>query len=136
MPTGKLQEVKGTPLDFTQAAAGATAAAIADGSAGLKAEDLTKAMHSLGERIGELGAETELGRGTGGGYDFNFCVDRNEGAAADAEVDVAVLYDPASGRGMKIATDQPGLQVYTGNFVNKDQERYQDPKEGVAAYDR
>ena len=112
VPSGKLREVKETPLDFTK----------------------QKEAHTLGERIGELGADTELGRGTGGGYDFNFCVDRDE--TDDAEVVVAVLYDPASGRGMRIASDQPGLQVYTANFVNKEQDRYKDPKGGVAAYDR
>ena len=31
---------------------------------------------------------------------------------------VAVLRDPASGRSMEILTDQPGIQVYTGNYLD------------------
>lgn len=31
--------------------------------------------------------------------------------------DVAVLHDPVSGRVMSMATDQPAVQVYTGNFL-------------------
>ena len=30
----------------------------------------------------------------------------------------ALLRDPASGRAMSILTDQPGIQVYTGNFLD------------------
>jgi aldose 1-epimerase len=30
----------------------------------------------------------------------------------------AVLYDPASGRLLELSTDQPGIQVYTGNFLD------------------
>ena len=140
VPTGTLKEVKGTPLDFSQGpAAGTTAASIADGTAQITREQLSAAVHSLGSRIGVLSADTDLGRGTGGGYDFNFCVDRDggeRGGHAAAEVDVALLYDPNSGRGMKIASDQPGLQVYTANFVNAEQERYQKPKGDVEAYCR
>lgn len=31
---------------------------------------------------------------------------------------VAVLRDPASGRTLEILSDQPGIQVYTGNFLD------------------
>ena len=31
---------------------------------------------------------------------------------------VAVLSDPASGRTLELFTDQPGLQFYSGNFLN------------------
>lgn len=30
----------------------------------------------------------------------------------------AVLYDPVSGREMEVLTDQPGLQFYSGNFLD------------------
>jgi galactose mutarotase-like enzyme len=30
---------------------------------------------------------------------------------------IAVLEDPASGRRMTVATDAPGVQLYTGNFL-------------------
>jgi aldose 1-epimerase len=50
----------------------------------------------------------------GRGYDHNFVVNRSgDGMALDARV-----YDPASGRIMEISSDQPGLQFYTGNFLD------------------
>ena len=47
------------------------------------------------------------------GYDHNFVLDGPLGAMRLA----AVLYDPASGRRMRVHTDQPGVQLYTSNFV-------------------
>ncbi|MFM0202670.1 galactose mutarotase [Paraburkholderia fungorum] len=34
--------------------------------------------------------------------------------------EVACAYDPGSGRELTVSTDQPGLQFYTGNFLNGD----------------
>ncbi len=48
----------------------------------------------------------------GGGYDHNL-VPNGSGLRAVAE-----LSDPASGRQMTLATDQPGLQLYSGNFLD------------------
>ena len=45
------------------------------------------------------------------GYDHNFCLD-GEGLR-----DVAEARDPVSGRRMRLATDQPGVQVYTGGHI-------------------
>lgn len=50
-----------------------------------------------------------------GGYDHNFVL--NSGNGEDAEK-VAELYDPQSGRLMEVFTDLPGMQLYTGNFIN------------------
>jgi len=36
------------------------------------------------------------------------------------EVD-AYVYDPTSGRVLEVITDQPGMQLYTGNFLNGSQ---------------
>lgn len=47
-----------------------------------------------------------------GGYDHNFCLDGNK---------AAVLFDPVSGRKMEITTDCPGLQFYSGNFLQGEQ---------------
>lgn len=47
----------------------------------------------------------------GGGYDYNFCLNGTHG---DLRPVIAAL-DPASGRGLVITTDQPGVQLYTGN---------------------
>ena len=48
----------------------------------------------------------------GGGYDHNLVLN---GAGLHV---VAELSDPASGRRMTLATDQPGLQLYSGNFLD------------------
>lgn len=63
--------------------------------------------HMIGERIGENYDQLILGRG----YDHNFVLDNKE------EVD-AIVYEPVSGRMLEVITDQPGLQLYTGNFLN------------------
>ncbi|HVX49229.1 MAG TPA: aldose epimerase family protein [Chitinophagaceae bacterium] len=49
-----------------------------------------------------------------GGYDHNFVLDSKGGTLAEA----AVLQDSASGRKLEVFTDQPGLQFYTGNFLD------------------
>ncbi|POX49815.1 galactose-1-epimerase [Streptomyces sp. Ru72] len=49
------------------------------------------------------------------GYDHNWVLDK--GVTAKPE-HVATLRDPHSGRTLKILTDQPGLQFYSGNFLD------------------
>ncbi|MCX4832761.1 galactose mutarotase [Streptomyces sp. NBC_01016] len=49
------------------------------------------------------------------GFDHNWALDKGITAKP---VLVATLRDPASGRSLKIATDQPGLQFYSGNFLD------------------
>jgi aldose 1-epimerase len=49
------------------------------------------------------------------GYDHNWALDK--GITAKPE-HAATLHDPHSGRTLKIATDQPGLQFYSGNFLD------------------
>lgn len=49
-----------------------------------------------------------------GGYDHNFCLDAGRGALHLA----ATLRDPVSGRQMEVWTSEPGVQFYTGNFLN------------------
>jgi aldose 1-epimerase len=63
--------------------------------------------HSIGERIAENYDQLILGKG----YDHNYILDNKE------EVDVAV-YEPVSGRMLEVITDQPGMQLYTGNFLD------------------
>jgi aldose 1-epimerase len=66
--------------------------------------------HTIGERINQEFAALKLG----GGYDHCWVVDGQPGQirlAADA-------YDPASGRGMKVFSDQAGVQFYSGNFLD------------------
>ena len=50
----------------------------------------------------------------GGGYDHNWVIDSpGEGRFALA----AELYDPSSGRVMRVSTDQPGVQFYSANYL-------------------
>jgi len=60
--------------------------------------------HAIGERI----AQVE------GGYDHNFVLRSGGGSLALA----AQVEEPGSGRIMEIWTDQPGIQLYTGNFLD------------------
>lgn len=65
----------------------------------------------LGARIGQ--EEEQLG--FGGGYDHNFVIDRQEG---DSLTLAARVYEPTSGRVMEVLTTEPGVQLYTGNFLD------------------
>lgn len=49
-----------------------------------------------------------------GGYDHNFVIDKKPGELALA----AVVWDPASGREMKVLTTEPGVQFYSANFLD------------------
>ncbi len=60
--------------------------------------------HAIGERIGQVE----------GGYDHNFVLRSGGGKLALA----AHVEEPVSGRIMEIWTDQPGIQLYTGNFLD------------------
>jgi aldose 1-epimerase len=48
------------------------------------------------------------------GYDHNFAIDGGGGGLALA----ARVYEPGTGRAMDVATTQPGVQLYTGNFLD------------------
>jgi aldose 1-epimerase len=58
-------------------------------------------MHAIGRDLAKVG-----------GYDHNFVVD-GEGMR-----EVARARDPKSGRELEISSDQPGVQFYTGNFLD------------------
>ena len=61
----------------------------------------------IGERIEEIGGDP-------GGYDHNFVLD----GSSDEKVLAAKLMDPESGRFVEVITTEPGVQFYTGNFLN------------------
>jgi aldose 1-epimerase len=63
----------------------------------------------IGARIREDEAQLRHGKG----YDHTFCLD-NAGALRLA----ARLEAPRSGRVLELLTDQPGLQVYSGNYLD------------------
>ncbi len=71
-----------------------------------------KKSKTLGEEIGNTHPQLRLTDG----YDHNFVI--NESAKLPNSF--AVAYDPDSGRTMEVATDKPGVQLYTGNFLTSD----------------
>jgi aldose 1-epimerase len=71
--------------------------------------DFRKAT-AVGARINADDPQIRLGHG----YDHNFVLDSKSGKVAEA----AEVYDPNSGRVLKVLTDQPGVQLYTGNFLD------------------
>jgi aldose 1-epimerase len=66
--------------------------------------------HTIGERIDADDAQLRLGKG----YDHNFVLDHSPGQLAEA----AEVYEPATGRILQVLTTEPGLQLYTGNFLD------------------
>jgi aldose 1-epimerase len=71
--------------------------------------DFRKAT-AVGARINADNEQIKLGRG----YDHNWVLDGKNGKLEEA----AEVYEPKSGRVLKVLTDQPGVQFYTGNFLD------------------
>jgi aldose 1-epimerase len=88
IPTGELRPVAGTPFDFRD-------------------------FHKIGERINEKYDQLEFGNG----YDHNFVLRPNAGPENTPRL-AAVVFDPESGRQMETLTTEPGMQLYTGNFLD------------------
>ncbi|MCC6863076.1 MAG: galactose mutarotase [Bryobacterales bacterium] len=65
---------------------------------------------AIGARINEKDEQLILG----GGYDHNFVLDNSGRGLAPA----ATVYEPKSGRVMEVLTTEPGVQFYTGNFLD------------------
>jgi aldose 1-epimerase len=95
IPTGEIAPVEGTPFDFREPTA-------------------------IGERIRDNDQQLLYGQG----YDHNWALDREDNGARegsdseDALEEAAVLHDPDSGRTLTITTTEPGLQFYSGNFLD------------------
>jgi aldose 1-epimerase len=66
--------------------------------------------HAIGERIASDDEQIKKGMG----YDHNWVIDRK-----DSSLILAVtLVEPESGRKMEVYTTEPGMQFYTGNFID------------------
>ena len=65
---------------------------------------------TIGARIGAPHEQLRFG----GGYDHNFVLDQRGGGLQHA----ARVVEPMSGRTLDISTDQPGIQFYSGNFLD------------------
>jgi aldose 1-epimerase len=89
IPTGEIAPVAGTPFDFTT-------------------------PHAIGERIRDASDEQLI---IGQGYDHNYVLDRP--SPDDTSMIVAAeVFEPTSGRVLTISTTEPGIQFYSGNFLN------------------
>lgn len=86
IPTGNVERVKGTPLDFTF-------------------------PKTIGRDIREPFQQLEFA----GGYDHNFIID---GESNKMKLAASALCE-ASGIKMEVYTDCPGIQLYSGNFIEK-----------------
>ena len=67
---------------------------------------------AIGDRVRDAGDQQIV---WGRGYDHNWVIGRN--VTADEHL-MARAYDPASGRGFELWSNQPGLQFYSGNFLD------------------
>jgi len=65
---------------------------------------------AIGARINEENEQLKFGLG----YDHNYALNNYDGGLRK----VCVLYDPKSGRVMETHTTEPGLQFYSGNFLD------------------
>ncbi len=71
--------------------------------------DFTKPM-VIGERIDQDYEQMVLGKG----YDHNWVLNKK-----DSEMSLAArVYEPETGRVMEVYTTEPGMQFYTGNFLD------------------
>jgi aldose 1-epimerase len=93
IPTGEFAPVENTPFDFRPE---------------------RKPWASVGRAIERVPPDAKPG--TPRGVDHNFLVRdwKPDGKLRSA----ATLRDPASGRTLEVLTDQPGIQVYMGNFLD------------------
>ncbi len=89
IPTGEIKSVEGTPLDF-------------------------RTPRPVGQRMKDL-IDTAWR-----GYDHNYVLKGTDLRPQPDGISLrsaAVLTDPKSGRSLAIATNQPGIQFYSGNFL-------------------
>jgi len=88
IPTGELAPVAGTPFDFRTSTA-------------------------IGARIAQHDVQLQNGKG----YDHNWVLNR-AGAAEGALVLAARVTEPTTGRTLDVFTTEPGIQFYSGNFLD------------------
>ncbi|MFL6604251.1 MAG: aldose epimerase family protein [Steroidobacteraceae bacterium] len=69
-----------------------------------------RTAHAVGARIGAPDEQLQRGHG----YDHNWVLNKTSAGMTLA----AVVTEPKSGRSLEVRTTQPGVQFYTGNFLN------------------
>ena len=87
IPTGEIKNVAGTPMDFRKPTA------IAD---------------KYDTSFNQIKNAT--------GFDHNWCLNTYKNGKGDDKTVAASLYSPKTGILLEVFTNEPGLQVYTGNF--------------------
>ena len=90
MPTGQMLKVAGTPMDFR------------------KPTPLSKNINN--QRF----AMTRNAHG----FDHNWCLNTWHNGQPDESTVAASLYSPKTGIMLQVFTNEPGIQVYTGNFLD------------------
>ena len=88
MTTGEIKPVEGTPMDFRK-------------------------PHAISETIGDT---TFNQIKYASGYDHNWCLNTYKDGKGDDTAVAASLYSPETGILLEMFTNEPGVQVYTGNF--------------------
>jgi len=68
------------------------------------------ASTAIGARIGQNDQQLQFGKG----YDHNWVLNKGNGGLTKG----AEVYEPKTGRVMEVWTTEPGLQFYTGNFLD------------------
>ncbi len=71
--------------------------------------DFTHA-HRIGDRVNNQDEQLKFG----GGYDHNWVLKQQNGKLSLA----AIVYEPTCGRYLEVLTTEPGLQFYSGNFLD------------------
>ncbi len=74
--------------------------------------DFTQPM-AIGARIGQSDEQLKIGNG----YDHNWVLNGN----AETLREAAKVFEPTTGRVMEVWTTEPGMQFYTGNFLDGSQ---------------
>lgn len=110
MTTGEIVPVKGTLFDFTTP----TALGKVYNEADSTATDPVKQQIFFASGSGDAGV----------GIDHNFCLNTYKDGKGDFSQVAASVYSPASGILMEMFTDEPGVQVYTGNFLAGEAGKY------------
>lgn len=65
----------------------------------------------IGARIAKTGGDPT-------GYDHNYVIDQQAGSGANRPARAAEVYEPTTGRVLSMRTTEPGVQLYTGNFLD------------------